>query len=146
MIIKDADKAVWIGGQKPRKPETMALIKRIQSKRGVDRWHQIRKEWLVRHPGAVQAHLNAVREAAAARDSLMDKQYGRTKATMGLAHGTKHNKNVNMRFTAILPETLMEWLIKFDYTNLGLRDNKENSAIWRMVWEAFPEYKVPREV
>lgn len=144
-MINTSD-GIIIGKKAPHKQSTLDLVDRITKYRGPDRWLAIRREWLKFQPAHLSYHIEAVQEASKARADSLDKKFGRSKAALGLAHDQKSNGNSTLRAVSVMPTSLVDWLMHFDYLNLGARKGKENTEIWQMVYKTFPEYKIPEKI
>lgn len=113
----------------------------------IGRWKAIRAAWYGLEPRAKEDHLSAIQEARDCRKSLYDTKRGATKATLGIAHGLKSNKNASQFLVAVLPSTLKSWLIRFD--PLFLNNHKDKTASkkhWEQVYKTFPEYRVTEKL
>lgn len=132
--------------------ETNSLIRRRMLSRALadkvmdnpsgtpDRWKAIFTIWFNTHPTAKEDHSDACEEAREARMTMIDKDFGKTKATLGIAYGEEANKNVNQRFVAVLPQELRTMLKRYDPA-LCVTNPKEQRKIWRQVYNTFPCYR-----
>jgi len=144
ILLPGQEKQNYVIGRHARATK---MVDSVLCKQGEARWEATRALWFMIYPDARQDHLDAVLEATQLRSTTLDREgYGRTRQTLGIAYGERGNKNTNRRLLAVLPETLKDFLRRFDPDHLRDCKGEEYRKNWRKVYRHFREYTVAEKI